>query len=45
VVVLGLSAANMLLLTLTVALNTLIFSGTHATMPEGAVPLTLFAFS
>ncbi len=42
-VVLGLSAANMVLLTVTLILNSLTFSGTRTTMLEGAVHLTLFA--
>lgn len=42
-VVLGLSAANMVLLAITLVLNTLTFSGTRTTTLEGAVHLTLFA--
>lgn len=42
-VVLGLSAANMVLLTVTLILNSLTFSGTRTTMLEGAVHLSLFA--
>jgi Ca2+:H+ antiporter len=41
-VVLGLSAANMVLLAVTLVLNTLTFSGTRTTMLEGAVHLSLF---
>jgi Ca2+:H+ antiporter len=41
-VVLGLSAANMVLLAVTLILNTLTFSGTRTTMLEGAVHLSLF---
>jgi Ca2+:H+ antiporter len=43
VVVLGLSAANMVLLVTTLILSGLTFSGTRTTMLEGAVHLTLFA--
>lgn len=42
-VVLGLSAANMVLLVMTLTLNTITFSGTRTTMLEGAVHLSLFA--
>lgn len=42
-VVLGLSAANMVLLAITLVLNTLTFSGSRTTMLEGAVHLSLFA--
>lgn len=41
-VVLGLSSANMILLAMTLILNTLTFSGTRTTMLEGAVHLSLF---
>jgi Ca2+:H+ antiporter len=41
-VVLGVSAANMVLLAMTLVLNTLTFSGTRTTMLEGAVHLSLF---
>lgn len=41
-VVLGVSAANMILLAVTLILNTLTFSGTRTTMLEGAVHLSLF---
>lgn len=41
-VILGLSAANMVLLVVTLILNTLTFSGTRTTMLEGAVHLSLF---
>ena len=41
-VVLGLSAANMVLLAVTLILNTLTFSGTRTTMLEGATHLSLF---
>ena len=41
-VVLGLSAANMVLLVVTLILNSLTFSGTRTTMLEGAVHLSLF---
>lgn len=41
-VVLGLSAANMVLLAVTLMLNTLTFSGTQTTMLEGATHLSLF---
>ena len=41
-VVLGLSAANMVLLATTLILNTLTFAGTRTTMLEGAVHLSLF---
>lgn len=41
-VVLGLSSANMVLLCMTLLLNTLTFSGTRTTMLEGAVHLSLF---
>jgi len=41
-VVLGLSAANMVLLAVTLVLNTLTFSGTRTTMLEGATHLSLF---
>ncbi len=41
-VVLGLSAANMVLLAATLVLNTLTFSGTRTTMLEGATHLSLF---
>jgi Ca2+:H+ antiporter len=41
-VVLGVSAANMVLLAVTLILNTLTFSGTRTTMLEGAVHLSLF---
>lgn len=41
-VVLGISAANMILLAVTLVLNTLTFSGTRTTMLEGAVHLSLF---
>jgi Ca2+:H+ antiporter len=42
-VVLGLSAANMVLLTATLVLNGITFSGTRTTMLEGAVHLSMFA--
>ncbi|KQM65120.1 calcium:proton antiporter [Sphingomonas sp. Leaf17] len=42
-VVLGLSAANMVLLAMTLVLNALTFSGNRTTMLEGAVHLSLFA--
>lgn len=42
-VVLGLSAANMVLLAVTLILSALTFSGTRTTMLEGAVHLSLFA--
>jgi Ca2+:H+ antiporter len=42
-VVLGLSPANMVLLTITLVLNTITFSGGRTTMLEGAVHLSLFA--
>jgi Ca2+:H+ antiporter len=41
-VTLGLSAANMVLLVVTLILNALTFSGTRTTMLEGAVHLSLF---
>jgi Ca2+:H+ antiporter len=41
-VVLGLSPANMILLAVTLILNTLTFSGTRTTMLEGATHLSLF---
>lgn len=41
-VVLGLSPANMILLALTLVLNTLTFSGPRTTMLEGAVHLSVF---
>ena len=41
-VVLGLSAGNMVLLAITLVLNTLTFSGSRTTMLEGAVHLSLF---
>ncbi len=41
-VILGLSPANMVLLAVTLVLNTLTFSGTRTTMLEGAVHLSLF---
>jgi Ca2+:H+ antiporter len=41
-VILGLSSANMVLLAVTLVLNTLTFSGTRTTMLEGAVHLTMF---
>jgi len=41
-VVLGLSAANMVLLAVTLVLNTLTFTGTRTTMLEGATHLSLF---
>lgn len=41
-VVLGLSSANMVLLCMTLLLNTLTFSGVRTTMLEGAVHLSLF---
>jgi Ca2+:H+ antiporter len=41
-VVLGVSAANMILLAVTLILNALTFSGTRTTMLEGAVHLSLF---
>jgi Ca2+:H+ antiporter len=41
-VILGLSAANMVLLVVTLILNTLTFSGTRTTMLEGMVHLSLF---
>lgn len=42
-VILGLSAANMVLLSATLVLNSITFSGTRTTMLEGAVHLSLFA--
>ncbi|CAN5186956.1 calcium:proton antiporter [soil metagenome] len=42
-VILGLSAANMVLLSVTLVLNGLTFSGARTTMLEGAVHLSLFA--
>jgi Ca2+:H+ antiporter len=42
-VVLGLSAANMVLLAVTLILNSATFSGTRTTMLEGAVHLSMFA--
>lgn len=42
-VVLGLSPTNMILLTITLFLNTLTFSGPRTTMLEGAVHLSIFA--
>lgn len=42
-VVLGLSAANMALLAMTLVLNGITFSGSRTTMFEGAVHLSLFA--
>ncbi|MFT3966704.1 MAG: calcium:proton antiporter [Sphingobium sp.] len=42
-VILGLSAANMVLLTMTLVLNGITFSGSRTTMLEGAVHLSLFA--
>jgi Ca2+:H+ antiporter len=42
-VILGLSAANMVLLTATLVLNSITFSGSRTTMLEGAVHLSLFA--
>jgi Ca2+:H+ antiporter len=42
-VILGLSAANMVLLSMTLVLNGVTFSGTRTTMLEGAVHLSLFA--
>jgi Ca2+:H+ antiporter len=42
-VVLGLAGANMVLLAVTLILNTLTFSGPRTTMLEGAVHLSLFA--
>lgn len=42
-VILGLSAANMVLLAVTLVLNTLTFSGNRTTMLEGAVHLSMFA--
>jgi Ca2+:H+ antiporter len=42
-VLLGVSPANMVLLGVTLMLNTLTFSGTRTTMLEGAVHLSLFA--
>ncbi len=41
-VILGLSAANMILLAMTLILSTLTFSGPRTTMLEGAVHLFLF---
>lgn len=41
-VILGVSSANMVLLAVTLMLNTLTFSGTRTTMLEGAVHLSLF---
>jgi Ca2+:H+ antiporter len=41
-VVLGVSPANMVLLAVTLVLNTLTFSGTRTTMLEGAVHMSLF---
>lgn len=41
-VILGLSPANMVLLAVTLVLNTLTFSGTRTTMLEGATHLSLF---
>jgi Ca2+:H+ antiporter len=41
-VVLGLSPANIVLLTVTLVLNSLTFSGSRTTMLEGAVHLALF---
>lgn len=41
-VILGVSPANMMLLAVTLMLNTLTFSGTRTTMLEGAVHLSLF---
>ncbi|WP_380872394.1 calcium:proton antiporter [Sphingomonas sp. DBB INV C78] len=41
-IVLGLSSANMVLLAVTLMLNTLTFSGTRTTMLEGATHLSLF---
>lgn len=41
-VVLGVSPANMVLLSVTLVLNTLTFSGTRTTMLEGAVHISLF---
>lgn len=41
-VILGVSPANMVLLTVTLILSTLTFSGTRTTMLEGAVHLSLF---
>jgi len=41
-VVLGLSPANMVLLAVTLILNTLTFSGTRTSMLEGATHLSLF---
>jgi Ca2+:H+ antiporter len=41
-VTLGVSPANMVLLAMTLVLNTLTFSGTRTTMLEGAVHLSLF---
>ncbi|UIJ46534.1 calcium:proton antiporter [Sphingomonas cannabina] len=41
-VVLGVSAANMVLLAVTLMLNSLTFTGTRTTMLEGAVHLSLF---
>jgi Ca2+:H+ antiporter len=41
-VVLGLSSTNMVLLAVTLVLNTLTFSGTRTTMLEGAVHLVMF---
>jgi Ca2+:H+ antiporter len=42
-VVLGLSSANMVLLTITLVLSTLTFSGTRTTILEGTVHLSMFA--
>ncbi len=42
-VILGLSAANMVLLSATLVLNGITFSGSRTTMLEGAVHLSLFA--
>jgi len=42
-VILGLSAANMVLLSMTLVLNGVTFSGARTTMLEGAVHLSLFA--
>jgi len=42
-VILGVSPANMVLLGVTLMLNTLTFSGTRTTMLEGAVHLSLFS--
>ena len=41
-VILGVSAANMVLLAVTLVLNTLTFAGTRTTMLEGAVHMSLF---